>query len=323
MNPRRRSSTSWSISSISRPRNQRPSLIDLHAHTTVSDGGDAPRELVRKAADAGLDAIAVTDHDNDSGCDEAVAEGVRVGVEVVRGVEISCDVESLTEQGYTPRSRPTMHLLCYFIPETENPLSSALAELQHHRANRNRMIVERLNQLGIPATFEEVEQEAGGPGSQIGRPHFAAVLVRHGAVPDYQTAFDEYLAKGARAYVARKLYTPEDAVALMLSAGAVPVLAHPFTLNLVHSEVERFVDGLCEVGLRGIEGYHGDLPDADQEPYRAMGRKRSLVVSGGSDYHGDMRPDRSLPGGKHGVTVPDEVLDELRAVASRLQASPS
>lgn len=290
-------------------------MIDLHTHTTVSDGGDSPSELISKAAAAGISAIAVTDHDNDSGCDEAAAAGEKLGVEVVRGVEISCDVDTLAEQGFTPTERPTMHLLGYFIPSTENPLSSALAELQFHRANRNKIIVDRLNELGIPVTFEEVEAEAGGPGAQIGRPHFAAVLVRHGAVPDYQTAFDEYLAKGAKAYISRKLYKPAEATELMLSAGAVPVLAHPFTLNLAFDELERFVDSLVEAGLKGIEGYHGDLPDVEQEPYRALGRSRDLIVSGGSDYHGDMRPDRGMPGGKHNVICPGEVLEQLRAAA--------
>lgn len=288
-------------------------MIDLHTHTTVSDGGDSPTELVMRAAAVGLDAIAVTDHDNDLGCDEAQAAGKEHGVEVVRGVEISCDVDAL--EGFSPSARPTMHLLGYFVPASDNPLSDGLAELRHHRANRNVHIVERLNELGIPVTFEEVEAEAGGPGSQIGRPHFAAVLVRHGAVPDYQTAFDDYLAKGAKAYIGRKLLKPAEAIELMLSAGAVPVLAHPFTLNLEIHELERFVTGLVAAGLKGIEGYHGDLPDADQEPYRALGRKHGLVLSGGSDYHGDMRPDRGLPGGKCGVTVPAKALDEIRAHA--------
>jgi predicted metal-dependent phosphoesterase TrpH len=290
-------------------------VIDLHCHTTVSDGGDSPRELVEKAAAASIDVLAVTDHDNDSGCDEAVAAGRELGVEVVRGVEISCDVEDFAARGLHPSNRPTMHLLGYFIPDLDNPLSSALAELQDARANRNQHIVGRLNELGIPVTFEEVETEAGGPGSQIGRPHFAAVLVRHGAVPDYQTAFDEYLAKGAKAYITRKLYRPAEAIELMLSAGVVPVLAHPFTLNLGAEELETFVDELVAAGLRGIEGYHGDLPEVEQEPYRALGAAKGLVVSGGSDYHGDMRPDRGLPGGRHNVTVPDSVIDELRAVA--------
>jgi predicted metal-dependent phosphoesterase TrpH len=255
----------------------------------------------------------VTDHDNDAGCDEAVAAGREWGVEVIRGVEISCDVEDLGSRGYAPRSRPTMHLLGYFIPGGENPLSAALADLQYHRANRNRIIVERLNDLGIPVTFEEVEAEAGGPGSQIGRPHFAAVLVRHGAVPDYQTAFDEYLAKGAKAYIGRKLYAPAEAVGLMLEAGVVPVFAHPFTLNLPLSELERFVNELCDAGIRGLEGYHGDWPLEEQQPLRDMAFARGLIASGGSDYHGSMRPDRGLPGGRHDVVVPPEVLDELRA----------
>ncbi|MFN2488839.1 MAG: PHP domain-containing protein [Actinomycetota bacterium] len=296
-------------------------MIDLHAHTNVSDGGDSPRDLVKAAAVAELDVIAVTDHDNDSGCDEAVEEGRELGVEVVRGVEISCDVEDIEERGYSPRARPTMHLLGYFIPGGKNALSTSLAELQDARANRNHIIVERLNELGIPVTFEEVEAEAGGPGAQIGRPHFAAVLVRHRAVPDYQSAFDEYLAKGAKAYITRKLYRPREATELMISAGVVPVLAHPFTLQLGNDDLERFVDGLVDGGLKGIEGYHGDLPVEDQEPFRSIGQRRSLIVSGGSDYHGHMRPDRTLPGGKHGVSVPVEVIDQLRAAAAALQGA--
>ena len=295
-------------------------MIDLHAHTTVSDGGDSPTGLVNKAAAAGLSAIAVTDHDNDGGCAEGISAGDALGVEVVPGVEISCDVDDLTALGLSPTSRPTMHLLGYFIPQNDNPLTAALTELQDERANRNVRIVERLNELGIPVTFEEVENEAGGPGAQIGRPHFAAVLVRHGAVPDYQTAFDEYMAKGAKAYLSRKLYRPAEAVELMLSAGVVPVLAHPFTLNLSIQDLEVFVDSLVEAGLRGIEGYHGDMPEDQQEPYRALGRSKDLIVSGGSDYHGDMRPDRGMPGGKHNVMVPDDVLEELRAESGRLKA---
>lgn len=294
-------------------------MIDLHTHTTVSDGGDSPTELVSKAAAAGLSALAVTDHDNDAGCAEAIAAGREHGVEVVPGVEISCDVEDFSERGWTPRARPTMHLLGYFIPQRDNPLTAALAELQYARANRNKLMVDKLNELGIDVSFEEVENEAGGPGAQIGRPHFAAVLVRHGAVPDYQTAFDEYLAKGAKAYLNRKLFKPGEAVELMVSAGAVPVLAHPFTLNLPFEQLEAFVGELVDAGLAGIEGYHGDLPEVEQEPFRALGRSRDLIVSGGSDYHGDMRPDRGMPGGKHGVEVPDEVLEELRSEASELQ----
>jgi 3',5'-nucleoside bisphosphate phosphatase len=295
-------------------------MIDLHSHTTVSDGGDSPTELVIKAAAAGISALAVTDHDNDLGLDEAQSAGAEHGVEIVRGVEISCDVEDLESLGYHPDGRPTMHLLGYFIPERDNPLTDELADLRHHRANRNVLIVERLNELGIDITFEEVEMEAGGPGSQIGRPHFAAVLVRHGAVPDYQTAFDEYLAKGAKAYVTRKLLKPAEAVELMVSAGTVPVLAHPFTMNLEIQELERFVDELVAAGLRGIEGYHGDMPEDQQEPFRALGRAKNLIVSGGSDYHGDMRPDRGLPGGKYNVMVPDPVLEELRAASATLGA---
>lgn len=293
-------------------------MIDLHTHTTVSDGGDSPTELVIKAAAAGITSLAVTDHDNDLGLDEAQAAGREHGVEVIRGVEISCDVEDLASRGYSPSARPTMHLLGYFIPEDENPLSEELADLRHHRANRNVLIVERLNELGIPVTFEEVETEAGGPGAQIGRPHFAAVLVAHGAVPNYQAAFDRYLAKDAPGYVSRKLLKPSAAIELMLSAGVVPVFAHPFTMNLGPEELERFVDELTQAGLKGIEGYHGDMPEADQEPYRVIGRDKGLIVSGGSDYHGDMRPDRGLPGGKYGVTVPDSALDEIRSLAGDL-----
>ncbi|MQA99659.1 MAG: PHP domain-containing protein [Actinobacteria bacterium] len=295
-------------------------MIDLHCHTTVSDGGDSPTELVQKAAAAGLRAIAVTDHDNDSGCDEAVAAGSRLGVEVVRGVEISCDVDALTERGLTPKQRPTMHLLGYFIPETPNPLSEGLAELQHARANRNQLMVDRLNEVGIDITFEEVETEAGGPGSQIGRPHFANVMVRKAAVPDFQSAFDEYLAKGAKAYLGRKLYRPIEAIELMSRSGVVPVLAHPFTLWLDDADLDSFVTDLMESGLQGIEGLHGDLAYEEQESVRELAARHGLVVTGGSDYHGDMVPDRRLPGGKSGVTVPDEVLDALKDVVDALRS---
>ena len=293
-------------------------MIDLHCHTTVSDGGDSPTELVQKAAAAGLSAIAVTDHDNDSGCDEAVAAGVAAGVEVIRGVEISCDVDDLTERGLTPSARPTMHLLGYFIPATDNPLSAGLAELQHARANRNQLMVDKLNEVGVDITFAEVEAEAGGPGSQIGRPHFANVMVRKGAVPDFQTAFDEYLAKGAKAYLGRKLYKPVEAIELMITSGVVPVLAHPFTLNLDETQLDRFVTDLLEAGLQGIEGYHGDRTADEQAGVRELALRHGLVVTGGSDYHGDMVPDRTLPGGKSGVTVPDSVLDDLRDVVNAL-----
>ncbi|MFN2388338.1 MAG: PHP domain-containing protein [Actinomycetota bacterium] len=293
-------------------------MIDLHCHTTVSDGGDSPTELVENAAAAGLSAIAVTDHDNDAGCDEAVAAGGRLGVEVVRGVEISCDVDSLDERSLLPRARPTMHLLGYFIPDRPNPLTGALAEMQRIRANRNEVMVERLNDLGVPVSFEEVEAEAGGPGAQIGRPHFAAVLVRHRVVPDYQSAFDDYLAKGKKAYVSRKLYRPEDAIELMLSAGVVPVLAHPFTLHLDLGDLARFVDDLVAAGLRGIEGYHGDLSYEDQSPFRQIATEKGLIASGGSDYHGRMRPGRLLGGGAHGVVVPDDVLELLRSAAAEV-----
>lgn len=296
-------------------------MIDLHTHTSVSDGGDNPSYLVSKAAAVGLAALAVTDHDNVSGCDEAVAAGRRFGVEVIRGVEISCDVDDLTARGLVPTARATMHLLGYFVPTTANPLSAALSRLQDVRADRNRRIVARLNELGIPVTFDEVEREAGGVGSQIGRPHFAAVLVRHGVVSDHQAAFDEYLAKGAKAYLGRRLYGPVEAIELMISAGVVPVLAHPFTLNLSLADLETFVSALAVAGLRGIEGYHGDWRLDEQEVVRDLGRRYSLVLTGGSDYHGDMRPDRGLPGGKHGVRVPVEALDRLRAAAEALQGA--
>jgi predicted metal-dependent phosphoesterase TrpH len=140
-------------------------------------------------------------------------------------------------------------------------------------------------------------------------------MVRHGAVPDYQTAFDEYLAKGAKGYVTRKLFKPREATELMARAGVVPVLAHPFTLNLPVDEIATFVDELVDAGLKGIEGYHGDWSVEDQAPLRDIGERNGLIVSGGSDYHGDMRPDRGLPGGKRGVAVPDDVLDKLRDAA--------
>ena len=196
--------------------NHRMELIDLHTHTTASDGSLAPAELVQAAKDAGLKAVAVTDHDTIDGLPEALEAGRRLGLEVVPGVEIS------VQRGQNPGG---MHMLGLFVDHKEPTLAGALKRLQEARAQRNPKMVARLNELGIPLTMDEVNSFAGD--GQVGRPHFAQALVKRGVVPNVNQAFDRYLAAGKPAYVPKFRFQPHEALAMLRKAKALPVLAHP------------------------------------------------------------------------------------------------
>ncbi|MER3460489.1 MAG: hypothetical protein C4303_04910, partial [candidate division GAL15 bacterium] len=186
---------------------------DLHTHTTASDGTLSPRELVREACAAGLKVLALTDHDTTEGIREAQGEAARLGIELIPGVELSTHV---------PGSE--VHILGYFVDWHEQQLAGLLRRLRKGRVNRAREMVRRLNQLGVPLTFEDVARHADGA---VGRPHVARALVAGGYVASFEEAFTRYLARGRPAYVERERFTPEEAVQVILQAGGVPVFAHP------------------------------------------------------------------------------------------------
>jgi predicted metal-dependent phosphoesterase TrpH len=279
-------------------------VIDLHVHSDRSDGTDTPERVIELAAEAGCTAIALTDHDRLDGIAEARAAGARRGVEVVAGCETSCR----TEAG-------TLHLLAYFVEDAEGPFQAALSELRDTRRERNVALGERFAELGLPVTFDEMQDEAGAGG--VGRPHAAAVLVRKGVVASAQEAFDRWLAKGRPAYVERRRLAASDAMALVRASGGVPVLAHPLTLELDWEDLRRRVAELAELGLGGLEAYYGRYPPETRDALAGLAHDLRLVATGGSDYHGRYKPDLRIGVGRGDLEVPLHAIDELEAERAR------
>jgi len=276
-----------------------PELIDLHAHTTASDGSASPTELVDLAREAGLKAVAVTDHDTVSGVAEALARGRAVGVEVVPGVEISAEFKP-----------GTMHILGYLLYHEHPGLKSQLAELQDARNTRNPKIVARLNALGFDITMAEIQAAAGG--DQVGRPHFAQVMMDKGYVSTFNEAFDRYLTKGGPAYVDKFRFNPAGAMAAIRQAGGLPVLAHPHTLGLNDYELETLIAGLIKDGLAGIEVYYSEFTQAMSDFYVSLAAKYGLARTGGSDFHGAAKPEITLGRGLGNLRIPYALLEDLR-----------
>jgi 3',5'-nucleoside bisphosphate phosphatase len=277
-------------------------VIDLHTHSTVSDGSDPPEGVVSLAASAGLSAVALTDHDRLDGLPAAQSRADELGVQLVPGCELS-----LEHTG-------TLHLLVFFVEPDEGPLQDELRRLQEARSSRNRRLVARLEQLGLPVTADELEAEAGGSGA--GRPHVANILVRKGVVGSIQEAFDTWLAKGRPAYVDKERLSVEKALELARASGGAPVVAHPLSLGLTPSELDSTVASLAGLGLVGVEGIYGRYSPEERQLVTDLGRRHGLVVTGGSDYHGSYKPDLSVGTGRGDLNVPDVVLDELRQHAA-------
>ena len=279
-------------------------LIDLHTHTTASDGTFSPAEVASMAKKAGLAAVAITDHDTIDGVDEALERGRDIGLEVVPGVEISAEFPT-----------GTMHILGYYPDYRDGNFQKRLGILQEARKNRNPDIVARLNAAGIEITMEEAAARAGD--GQIGRPHFAGLMLEKGYVQNIQEAFDHFLAKGKPAYVDKFRFPPEEAVDMILRAGGVPVLAHPYTLKLDRDRLEDVVAELKEFGLAGLEVYYSDHTSAMVEEYFALAGRFDLIPTGGSDFHGDNKKEIELGKGRGDLAVPSEILNGIKNRRSR------
>jgi predicted metal-dependent phosphoesterase TrpH len=275
-------------------------VIDLHSHSTASDGSDAPAEVMAMAARAGLSAVALTDHDTIEGLAEARAAADDVGVRLIPGCELSCEVDEAA-----------MHLLVYFLADGPGPLQDRLGGLQAARSDRNRRIVTVLQEHGMDVTLEEILEEAGG--GSVGRPHVAGVMMRKGHVGSIQEAFDLWLAKGKPAYLERERLLPADAIALAHASGAVAVLAHPTSLGFNGPAMERFIADLAADGLDGMECEYGKYSPDLRAGLRALAERLGLAVTGGSDYHGRYKPDLSLGTGLGDLDVSDDLLDALEA----------
>jgi predicted metal-dependent phosphoesterase TrpH len=282
-------------------------FVDLHSHSTASDGTFAPADVVRLARDSGLVGLALTDHDTIAGLPEAAAAAKELGIDFLPGIEISCEV---------PKPA-TMHMLGYGVDIDSRPLKELTSQLMAGRDDRNPRIIRRLNELNVAITMDEVEQQAGG--DVVGRPHIAAVMMKKGYVSSIKQAFDKYLATGGLAYFDRDRPTPKRGIELIRQAGGLPVLAHPVQLRSENdAQLERTVKDLADLGLAGIEVIHSDHDAAMYERCTKFAERFGLLKTGGSDFHGTNKKDIRL-GVANGRRVPKEFLDRIREQLNRPQ----
>jgi predicted metal-dependent phosphoesterase TrpH len=279
--------------------------VDLHLHTTASDGVLSPSEIVRYAKAKGLQAIAITDHDTIDGCEEGLSEGERIGFEVIPGIEISAE--------YSPGS---MHILGFFLDIHHPLLNERLEYLQKARAERNPKMVAKLNQLGMEVTYEEVLKASGG--GQVGRPHFANVLLEKKYVRNFQEAFERFLKKGAPAYVDKFRFTSKEALHFIHEARGVAVLAHPNTLGVKrYSELEKLVLQLVDEGLKGIEVYYPEHSAVEVAQYKNLADRYSLLSTGGTDFHGIEKNELDIGVGRGEMRLPYSIVENMKAVRNR------
>jgi len=279
--------------------------VDLHLHTTASDGVMSPSEIVRYAKTKGLQAIAITDHDTIEGLEEGLSEGERIGFEVIPGIEISA-----------VHSPGSMHLLGFFLDIYHPLLNERLGYLQKARAERNPKIAEKLSRLGIDLTYEEVLKVSGG--GQVGRPHFAQVLLRKGYVRSFQEAFDRFLKKGAPAYVDKFRFTVKETLHFINEAKGIAVLAHPNTLGMNgYSELENLLLKLVEEGLKGIEVYYPEHSASEVAQYKILAERYGLLLTGGTDYHGIEKNSLDIGVGRGDMKLPYSIVENLKAARSR------
>lgn len=273
-------------------------MIDLHTHSTASDGSMTPAELVRHAKASGMEAIALSDHDSVDGVKEAVSEGRRIGLEVVPSIEFS--VESATET----------HILGYYIDIENQHMLDAFSKIRKARMERNYEYSEKLGKLGFDVSVEEAAALASG--GIIARAHFAKVMVAKGYAVSVKQAFDDYLSNGKPAYSSKQAITASEAVDIITKAGGVAYVAH---LHLIRKSIDglrTFLSELKEAGLTGIEGYYTDYTPELQHDYQALANELGLGISGGTDFHGAMKPHISIGKGLGSMNIPYSVLADIK-----------
>jgi predicted metal-dependent phosphoesterase TrpH len=281
------------------------SRIDLHLHTNYSDGSLPPSEVLGLAQKAGVSALAITDHDIVDGIPEAIEAGAHLGIEVIPGIEIS-----------SRYGESELHMLGYFLDWKDSELSSRLAQLRASRHRRNPRIIDKLNELGLDLTYEEVKALAGT--ESIGRPHIARVLMVKGYVRSAKEAFDRYLAEGAAAYVPRELPGPAEAIAWIRTARGIPVLAHPTWVKASAEGLFALCDKLKAEGLGGIEVHYSTHKPQQTSHFLQIARRLDLLVTGGSDFHGLTKPDIEVGVGRGNLKVPEKLLEPLKKAARTL-----
>lgn len=273
--------------------------IDLHTHSTASDGTLTPTELVLAAREAGLEAIALTDHDTTGGLAEARDAAEAQGVEFIPG----CELSVVSPSG-------NMHMLGYWILPGPSNLSRTLEFLRRHRHDRNHSILAKLKALDMDMEYEEVLDVAGG--DAVGRPHIAQAMVSRGFVDSVNEAFRSYLGSDGKAYVPKEKLGPRQAVELLKSVDATVVLAHPFLFGLEGPDLRGLIRGLKDLGLDGIEAYYTLHRQDQTETYLRIAEDLDLLVTGGSDFHGSIKPDVRLGVGRGNLHVPYALLEAMK-----------
>lgn len=274
--------------------------IDLHVHSTCSDGTFTPAGLVSYAVQKGLAAIALTDHDTVEGLEEASTAAVGTGLELVPGIEFSTE--------YKERD---IHILGLDIQPKQTDFAKHLKAFQESRDARNEEMTLRLQNLEhIPITMEALRSAYGD--AVLTRAHFGRWLFEHGYVRSIREAFSRYIGDDCPCFVPRKRTDPRQAIALIRNAGGIPILAHPLLYHLTDTELEELVRYLKEAGLQGIEAIYSSNTGLDESSMRCLARKMNLKISGGSDFHGKNKPLLDLGSGKGNLKIPYEVLEQLR-----------
>jgi len=281
------------------------SRIDLHLHTTHSDGSLRPSEVLALAKAAYVSALAITDHDITTGIPEAMAVGQELGIEVIPGVEIS-----------SFDGKNELHILGYCLNWEGDEFNRRLAMLRASRHRRNPLIIERLRAAGLDVTYDEVKTLAGT--ESVGRPHIAQLLMRKKYVTSAKEAFDRYLAEGKPAYVARELPTPAEAIGWIREAKGVAVLAHPTWIKETGEGLRTCVTTLKEAGLGGVEVHYSTHSKSQTANYLELAQRLGLLVTGGSDFHGITKPDIEVGYGRGDLKVNPRLLAPLKEAAAHL-----
>lgn len=274
-------------------------IIDLHVHSNASDGTFTPTQLVAEAKKAGLSAFALTDHDTTDGVAEAAMAAEKAGIELVPGVELSTEYEG-----------KEIHVLGLYIDITNEALQKHMANFRDSRDNRNVYMLEKLRSEGFDITLEALE--AMFPDAVITRAHVARYLLDKGYTPDIKTAFSEYIGEGCRCYVGRPKVTPMDAVDYIIEAGGTPVLAHPVVYHMDRPQLKKMIAEMKAHGLVGMEAIYSENTAADEGDFKSLARAEDLLITGGSDFHGENKPDIRLGRGRGRLYVPYACLEAVR-----------
>jgi predicted metal-dependent phosphoesterase TrpH len=278
--------------------------IDLHIHSTASDGSFTPAEIIDHAQKLNLAAIAITDHDSIDGSREALRIGIPPSLNFLTGVEISA-----AHPPFFPGSG-SFHILGYDIHLDNRDLNQALSKLQDARRNRNPSILKRLNKLGFQISLDEVNQEVGE--GQLGRPHIAYAMVKKGFVTSIDEAFDKYLGTRGPAYVDKYRIECEQAIQIIRTAGGVPVLAHPALLDIENNQkLDALLQNLMKIGLAGIEVYYPGHTPQQIRQYTELAGKYGLLMTGGTDFHGTITPQIKMGSGKGSLFIPYLLYEKL------------